>query len=218
MMIHADKEQDASEKFHGWIKNIIEVWTHMLNASSQDLAYIDFVKEFESMYPEAIREYQNHGEDYPTFNEIMSQVPDIIYETNLMLVISRNKKKGQTYEIDWDGSISHILVGADMLNRGFTVERLAVTYMPRHSVGKSTADTIQQRCRFFGYKRNYLYSCRVYLPADTALEYSEYVDHEEEMRKWLKENNDLRKVEKLLLISPKLNAKIFFQKIPLLVN
>ena len=206
MMIHADKEQDASEKFHGWIKNIIEVWTHMLNASSQDLAYIDFVKEFESMYPEAIREYQNHGEDYPTFNEIMSQVPDIIYETNLMLVISRNKKKGQTYEIDWDGSISHILVGADMLNRGFTVERLAVTYMPRHSVGKSTADTIQQRCRFFGYKRNYLYSCRVYLPADTALEYSEYVDHEEEMRKWLKENNDLRKVEKLLLISPKLNA------------
>lgn len=123
------------------------------------------------------------GEDYPTFEEIMSQVPDIIYETNLMLVISRNKKKGQTYDIDWDGSISHILVGADMLNRGGTVERLAVTYMPRHSVGKSTADTIQQRCRFLGYKRNYLYSCRVYLPEDTALEYREYVDHEEEMRK-----------------------------------
>ena len=109
-----------------------------------------------------------------------------------MLVISRNKKKGQTSEIDWDGSISHILVGADMLNRGFTVERLAVTYMPRHSVGKSTADTIQQRCRFFGYKHNYLYSCRVYLPEDTALEYREYVDHEEEMRNWLKENTDLR--------------------------
>lgn len=206
MMVHADKEQDASEKFHGWIKNIIGVWTDMLNVDPQDLAYIDFVREFKSMYPEAIREYQSHGEEYPTFEEIMSQVPDIIYETNLMLVISRNKKKGQTSEIDWDGSISHILVGADMLNRGFTVEKLAVTYMPRHSVGKSTADTIQQRCRFFGYKRNYLYSCRVYLPEDTALEYREYVDHEEEMRKWLNENTDLRKVEKLLLISPSLNA------------
>ena len=51
-------------------------------------------------------------------------------------------------------------------------------------------------------KHNYLYSCRVYLPEDTALEYREYVDHEEEMRNWLKENTDLRKVEKLLLISP----------------
>lgn len=206
MMVHADKEQDASEKFHGWIKNIVGVWTDMLNAGSQDLAYTDFIKEFKSMYPEAIREYQSHGEDYPTFEEIMQHVPDIIYETNLMLIISRNKKKGQTSEIDWDSSISHILVGADMLNRGFTVERLAVTYMPRHSVSKSTADTIQQRCRFFGYKRNYLYSCRVYLPEDTVLEYSEYVDHEEEMRDWLKKNTDLRKVEKLLLISPSLNA------------
>lgn len=148
MMVHADKEQDASEKFHGWIKNIVSVWTDMLNAGSQDLAYTDFIKEFKSMYPEAIREYQSHVEDYPTFEEIMQHVPDIIYETNLMLIISRNKKKGQTSEIDWDSSISHILVGADMLNRGFTVERLAVTYMPRHSVSKSTADTIQQRCRF----------------------------------------------------------------------
>lgn len=206
MMVHADKEQDASEKFHGWIKNIVDVWTEMLNAGPKDLAYMDFVNEFKEMYPEAIREYQNHREEYPTFDEMMLCIPDIIYDTNLMLIISRNKKKGQTYEIDWEGSISHILVGADMLNRGFTVERLAVTYMPRHSIGKSTADTIQQRCRFFGYKRNYLYSCRVYLPADTALEYCEYVDHEEEMRKWLKENTDLRKVEKLLLISPSLNA------------
>ena len=58
--------------------------------------------------------------------------------------------------------------------------------MPRYSVSKSTADTIQQRCRFFGYKIELLKSCRVYLPEDT-MEYAEYVEHEEEMRKWLKE-------------------------------
>ena len=87
-----------------------------------------------------------------------------------------------------------------MLNRGFTVENLAVTYMPRYSVSKSTADTIQQRCRFFGYKLNYLKSCRVYLPEDTILEYTEYVQHEEEMRKWLKESSNIEEVEQLLLI------------------
>jgi hypothetical protein len=78
--------------------------------------------------------------------------------------------------------------------------------MPRYSVSKSTADTIQQRCRFFGYKLNYLKSCRVYLPEETILEYAEYVEHEEEMRKWLKEKSSLEEVEQLLLITPKLNA------------
>lgn len=93
-----------------------------------------------------------------------------------------------------------------MLNRGFTVEHLAVTYMPRYSVGKSTADTIQQRCRFFGYKKNYLWSCRVFLPYEVIIEYREYVEHEEEMRNWLLENKSLEDVERLLLISNRLNA------------
>lgn len=78
--------------------------------------------------------------------------------------------------------------------------------MPRYSVGKSTADTIQQRCRFFGYKKNYLWSCRVFLPCEAILEYREYVEHEEEMRNWLIENKSLEDVERLLLISNRLNA------------
>ena len=132
-------------------------------------------QSFEQSYPEAIKEYQSHNESYPSFEEIWEELPDIVHDTNIALLISRNKTK----DIDWSCSPSHILVGAEMLNRGFTVDRLAITYMPRHSVGKSTADTIQQRCRFFGYKRNYLYSCRVFLPEDTILEYVDYVEHEE---------------------------------------
>ena len=93
-----------------------------------------------------------------------------------------------------------------MLNRGFTVENLATTYMPRYTTGKTNADTIQQRCRFFGYKRNYLWSCRVFLPNDVKTEYTEYVESEEEMRKWLKECKSLEDVQHLLLLSPKLNA------------
>jgi hypothetical protein len=136
----------------------------------------------------------------------ISQLPDIIFDTNIELIISSNRRQGDNKEVDWAGSPSHILVGAEMLNRGFTVENLAVTYMPRYNIGKSTADTIQQRCRFFGYKWNYLHSCRVYLPTDTCIEYAEYVEHEEEMRKWLKENTNLEAVEQLLIISPRLNA------------
>ncbi len=202
MMVHADKEQDASEKFYNWVANLIQTWASMIEVSKQDLAYQEMYQSFKQTYPEAIKEYQSHNENFPSFDEIWEELPDIVHDTNIALLISRNKTK----EIDWSCSPSHILVGAEMLNRGFTVDRLAITYMPRHSVGKSTADTIQQRCRFFGYKRNYLYSCRVFLPEDTILEYVDYVEHEEEMRQWLKENKDITKVEQLLIISPHLNA------------
>lgn len=205
MMVHADREQDASQKFYGWIKNLIDAWASMLSNGEYDPGYQELKKSFLKNYPEAIRLYEMHDETYPPFEEIWEYVSDIILDTNLELVISRNKKQGENKEIDWAGSCSHILVGADMLNRGFTVEHLAVTYMPRYSVTKSTADTIQQRCRFFGYKKNYLWSCRVFLPHEAIIEYREYVEHEEEMRKWLIDNKNLEDVERLLLISNRLN-------------
>ncbi len=206
MMVHADREQDASQKFYGWIKNLIDAWANMLAYGESDPAYQELRSSFHENYVEAIRLYEKYNEPYPSFEEIWHYVYDIILDTNIELVISRNKRQGENKEIDWSGSCSHILVGADMLNRGFTVEHLAVTYMPRYSVGKSTADTIQQRCRFFGYKKNYLWSCRVFLPYEVIIEYREYVEHEEEMRNWLLENKSLEDVERLLLISNRLNA------------
>ena len=92
-----------------------------------------------------------------------------------------------------------------MLNRGFTVEGLMVSYMPRYSVCKSNAGTIQQRCRFFGYKRNYLDSCRVYLPNDSIVEYCEYVEHEEIMRTHLQKSS-LAEFEQVLILDKTLNA------------
>ena len=206
MMIHADREQDASEKVYGWVKDLLDTWYEHISHGEYDPGYIELKKTFLQTYNEAIRMYKEHYELYPDFATIWEKIPDIILDTNTELLISRNKKQGENKEIDWTGSCSHILVGADMLNRGFTVEHLAITYMPRYSVGKSTADTIQQRCRFFGYKQNYLWSCRVFLPLEAILEYKEYVEHEEEMRKWLKENDNLEVVERLLIISDKLNA------------
>jgi hypothetical protein len=206
MMIHADKDQDASQAFHSWTKNLIDMWTEQINSDENDLARIELVNSFKSIYPDVIRYYSSPIDIIPSFDDILPYLQDVIFDTNIELIISRTKKQGNNKDIDWEGYSSHILIGAEMLNRGFTVENLAVTYMPRYSVSKSTADTIQQRCRFFGYKLNYLNSCRVYLPEDTIIEYAEYVEHEEEMRRWLKENSSLEDVEQLLLITPKLNA------------
>jgi hypothetical protein len=73
-----------------------------------------------------------------------------------------NATAGQTPRIDWGQSYGWLLVGGQAMDRGITVEGLTVTYMPRGR-GVNNADTIQQRARFFGYKRRYLGFCRVYL-------------------------------------------------------
>ena len=202
MMIHADKSQEVSKMFYTWVTNLIETWSEQINCEKNDLARIELLKQFKKLYSEVIRYYSPEDNYVPTFEDILPHLQDVILDTNTNLIISSEKD----INIDWEGYSSHILVGAEMLNRGFTVENLAVTYMPRYSIGKSTADTIQQRCRFFGYKLNYLDWCRVYLPEEVILEYVDYIEHEEEMRKWLKESSTLEEVEHLLLMSPRLNA------------
>ena len=78
---------------------------------------------------------------------------------------------------NWNSAPSHILVGGENLGRGFTVNGLTTTYMPRGR-GSGVADTIQQRGRFFGYKRDYLGLCRVFLAGDVRGDYENYIDHE----------------------------------------
>lgn len=200
MMVHADREQDASRKFHKWVKDYLDNWQDRLNKlNDNDPSKIELVKEFRELYPEAIRLIDNP----PSFDEVIKEVQQVTLDFNIELVISGAGKK-KTNEIDWSNSSAHILVGAEMLNRGYTVEGLAVSYMPRFSVGKSNADTIQQRCRFFGYKQNYLSSCRVFLPTVSISEYVEYVEHEEIMRKELSEKT-LEEYEQVLILSNAMN-------------
>jgi hypothetical protein len=201
MMVHADREQDASRKFHKWVKDFLDNWQDRLNKlKPNDPSRIELVDEFRKQYTEAVRLIENP----PTFDEVMEEVQQVVLDYNIELVISQSGKQKKTTEIDWSNASAHILVGAEMLNRGYTVEGLAVSYMPRYSVGKSNADTIQQRCRFFGYKKNYLTSCRVFLPAVSISEYVDYVEHEEIMRRELKART-LEEYEQVLILSNLMN-------------
>lgn len=203
MMVHADRQKDVSKLFHSWVKDLIEKWTTILNFEEGDLGRIDLDREFEEIYKNEAIKFYSLEDNLPSFSEIKPFIADAINDTQLYLIIS---DRDAEREVDWDSSSSHILIGADMLNRGFTVENLAITYMPRYTKGKSNADTIQQRCRFFGYKQKYLKSCRVYLPTDSITEYVDYVEHEEEMRNWLRNTDNLENVERQLMLAEKLNA------------
>lgn len=173
MMIHAAREIDASTTFYNWIKNIVRRWLEILESPKPDDKQ-EILNLFHDIYNK-LNICTNIS-----FTELMDDVYELMLDTNIELIIKDNNFD------DWGNSQSHIVIGADKLNRGFTVEGLIVTYMTRESAGRSNADTIQQRCRFFGYKKDLLPYCKVYLPANSVNEYEYYVEHEESLREALK--------------------------------
>lgn len=185
MMVHPDGYNESNEKFYTWVQYLIDEWLAPLN-NEGDPAREVLINEFKDDYEEMTKYLQ----DRPSFGDVIKRLPQVLLRTNLHLVQSgSNIDVKPENDIEWENAPSHILVGANILNRGFTVEHLSMTYMPRTSQGKATADTIEQRCRFFGYKMKYIQFCRIYLSAKGKKEFEDYVDHEEMLREKLGQGN-----------------------------
>ena len=177
MMVHPDGLKESNVKFSKWIANTIQHWLEFFEQESE--TYLNMLrKEFENDY----NDIATYIKDCPSFDQVFDTLSDVLLRVHIHLIQGNAEN-----DVDWTSSPAHILVGADMLNRGFTVEKLSITYMPRSSKGKATADTIEQRCRFFGYKMPYIDVCRLFLPKKSISEYVAYVEHEEVLRANLKQ-------------------------------
>ncbi len=200
MMVHPDVSKKNNAKFKQWIESDLTQWRKLLAKPDGQEDKEDLLKSFEELFPKAVEFYSPN--ERPAFKDIKRYLKDILNDKKVYLV---NSDKDADTEIDWDKYCMHVLVGAEMLNRGFTVENLATTYMPRYTVGVTNADTIQQRCRFFGYKEKYIRSCRVFLPQCSIDNYREYVAHEEELRLILSQCDTLEAAERQIMLKPNLN-------------
>jgi Z1 domain len=121
MLIHADSLKDVSRQFYDWVKMLKDSWEDILKLPNGDPSKSELIEQFKENYFEAVRRIDNP----PSFNVVIEEVLQVILDTNIELVIAGSR------EIDWSNATAHILVGADMLNRGYTVEGLMVSYMPR---------------------------------------------------------------------------------------
>lgn len=199
MMVHPDNTIDWNKTFWQWIDNELKTWRRLMGKPDDNYDKYQLLKRFEHLYPDALEFYDI--DERPSFDVIKPLIYEVLKSKKVYLV--NTDSEAQT-EIQWDDYKMHILVGAEMLNRGFTVEKLATTYMPRYTKGATNADTIQQRCRFFGYKMDYIKSCRVFLPATSITNYLSYVKHEEELRSTLASCDSLEAAERKILLSPSL--------------
>ncbi|MFZ6644021.1 Z1 domain-containing protein [Undibacterium sp. TC4M20W] len=178
MMVHPAMQTTSHRIYKQWMDKSLKT-------------LISFVEKQSKVDPDAVArrfqvEYDSLAITFPSVKPLAelidAMVEDVFSELNCVEV---NSTADAEKNIDWRQTPYWILVGGNKLDRGYTVEGLCSTYMPR-PLGKSpAADTLQQRARFFGYKKNYLGLCRVFVQSNVISAFTEYVEHENFIRKEL---------------------------------
>jgi hypothetical protein len=176
--VNSDDENIGIERFFDWIQNIIEMLEKDLENNDLEVFHKDFINVEKRLKKNGWKGV------FPKFEIVTEAVLDwVLDDLKIHQVTGGKLEKGE--EFPWDNNRYHILVGGQLLDRGFTVENLIMTYMPRDTVGNNQADTIEQRCRFYGYRRKYVDYCRVYITRGLKQDYIDYNNHEYELHKYL---------------------------------
>jgi hypothetical protein len=179
MLVHPSHRTASHQEFFNWVQSAFTAWQDTLALDESDPDRRDLLAEFATAYDDLA----TTANDLPPYEIVARELLRAFRNTTVMEV---NAVPGKTPTIPWQNCLGWVLVGGQAMDRGFTVEGLTVTYMPR-GVGVGNADTVQQRGRFFGYKQDYLGYCRIYLEAGVRQAFHDYVAHEEEVRAQLED-------------------------------
>lgn len=173
MLVHPSHTTDLHDTYGGFITSLCNQWKTLLQSSGVDRGEL-ISAYFQAAYDDLVA----GGADMLPLDDLLTEVPHWVGATEVRVV---NSGTPADSDIKWNSAPGWILVGGNKLDRGFTVEGLCTTFMPRR-IGAGQVDSVQQRARFFGYKASYGPMCRAWLNADTAGLFEHYVEHEQVLR------------------------------------
>lgn len=204
MMVHPSRLTNSQSVFANWIRNACESWKRLLQSTNpaDEAEKQVLLEDFQEAYNDLTQTVRG----LPTFENLIGN--RLLHAIKNTRVIEVNASRGRTPEIRWNDFYSYILIGGQAMDRGFTVEGLTVTYMPR-SLATGQVDTTLQRARFFGYKGSYLGFCRVWLDQANIAAFRAIIEHEEDVRRRLEEfdvnNRPLNEWEREAVLDQMLN-------------
>ncbi len=181
MLIHTSRSKNEHLELGQKIGALVEKWKAYLKLPSSDNARHKVEEKLYVGYKDII----NNGSDniYPDWNHVREQVALEVKQIKHWTVNSSPKADNA---IDRLNLKNNIFIGGNMLERGVTIDGLAVTYITRRAK-VSQADTVEQRARWFGYKKKYLDLCRVFAPEDIREGFSDLLGDEDDLWNSLKQ-------------------------------
>jgi hypothetical protein len=205
MMVHPHRETKYQDAWGKSILALLKDWDYEIR-SNQNYYLQENRELFLDNYKSLKVSSNELNLPIDEFEKLYELVPYIIQ--NLMLSVlnrSRDNINILTKEVDWDDKYN-IVIGGDLLDRGYVVKGLVTTYMPRQA--STNADTLQQRGRFYGYKRQHFNFLKIWLSQSSINAFKAYLESEEQLyttlKAWSLSGNDLGKWKREILLSPDL--------------
>jgi hypothetical protein len=154
MLVHSTYKTDVQERYRFLVDRRIKQWLRAADESGSDRRLLNpILEERDRLVVAGARPLDEAA--------FLKQLRLVLREATLWLVNSASDVR----RVDWNVAPIHILVGGNKLDRGFTVEGLTVTYMNRPA--SPQIDTLEQRARAFGYRRDLLPYCQFFASPKT---------------------------------------------------
>ena len=184
MLIHPHQQRRPHTHTIDWVNRILEGWLVAVESTADleaEACYEVFSEAAIDLESTSVTRIRSAGFDTSGSGLIdwIRTACSIIQRVDLQVrKISGNDRFNRN---EWGDSDAWIFVGGEVLGRGFVVKGLVTTYMPR-DVGPGrqyNVDTLQQRARFFGYKKSHIDLLRGWFPTSLCNKFEQYVEHEE---------------------------------------
>lgn len=176
MMVHPSQRTAPHTDYKEWLDGLLEHWRDFLEQPKGSAVRKALERNLCKNYDELLSTFPSLA----PFDTLVDALSEVFSE---LKVVKVNSNADGQRAVKWNDWPYWILVGGQKLDRGFTVEGLTVSYMPR--TASTNADTLQQRARFLGYKKSYEGLCRVFLLSDVINAFEGYVESEEFVREAL---------------------------------
>jgi len=125
MLVHPSHRTAQHQEFYNWVRDIFAEWKRILNLPDADPDKQELIEDFREAHTDLAGTV---GLALPAFGELMLSLPVAFRNTRVLEI---NARGGRTPPVDWRSAYGWILVGGQAMDRGFTIEGLTVTYMPR---------------------------------------------------------------------------------------
>jgi hypothetical protein len=163
MLIHASQRVNEAQKVFEELTKLKQGWVAALKSplgpnGLRDKSYNDLWGNY--LKPACLELF---GEDFEITDEFRDIVETIAALCSIRQINGPGKAQGFTFpsEEEFEKSPAWVLIGGQLLDRGQTLPHLVNTYMPRPPAGtkgnevRGQFDTLQQRGRFYGQRRQY---------------------------------------------------------------